>query len=136
MIVSSKHSDPRFGDQTYKLTNIIRANPDGTLFTLPADFKMLAEPGSGLKMTLPALPSTPMPAGFPSTNGAEAFDQTGRAACAYDKTGHAAAGAQAGCIKRNKPPGKSVYRFEPEKALLQDGIRPETDVCFRPRRKT
>jgi hypothetical protein len=54
MIVSSRHSDPRFGDQTYKLTNIIRANPDGTLFTLPADFKMLAEPGSGLKMTLPA----------------------------------------------------------------------------------
>lgn len=65
MIVSSRHSDPRFGDQTYKLTNIIRANPDGTLFTLPADFKMLVEPGSGLKMTLPALPSTPIPAGFP-----------------------------------------------------------------------
>jgi hypothetical protein len=65
MIISSRHSDPRFGDQTYKLTNIIRANPEGTLFVLPADFKMLAEPGSGLKMTLPALPSTPMPAGFP-----------------------------------------------------------------------
>jgi hypothetical protein len=66
MIISSRHSDPRFGDQTYKLTNIIRANPDGTLFALPADFKMLAEPGSGLKMTLPALPSTPMPVvGFP-----------------------------------------------------------------------
>jgi hypothetical protein len=66
MIISSRHSDPRFGDQTYKLTNIIRANPDGTLFTLPADFKMLAEPGSGLKMTFPALPSTPMPVvGFP-----------------------------------------------------------------------
>jgi hypothetical protein len=65
LIVSSKHSDPRFGDQTYKLTNIIRANPDGTLFTLPADFKMLAEPGSGLKMTWPAMPPTPAPAGFP-----------------------------------------------------------------------
>lgn len=65
VIVSSRHSDPRFGDQTYKLTNISRANPDGTLFTLPADFKMLAEPGSGLKMTLPAMPSTPVPAGFP-----------------------------------------------------------------------
>jgi hypothetical protein len=66
MIISSRHSDPRFGDQTYKLTNIIRANPDGTLFTLPADFKMLAEPGPGLKMTFPALPSTPMPVvGFP-----------------------------------------------------------------------
>lgn len=65
LIVSSRHSDPRFGDQTYKLTNIIRANPEGTLFTLPADFKMLAEPGSGLKMTFPAFPTTPAPVGFP-----------------------------------------------------------------------
>lgn len=72
MIISSKHSDPRFGDQTYKLTNIIRTNPDLTLFTLPADFKMLAEPGSGLKMTFPALPSTPVPAGFPGRNAPKA----------------------------------------------------------------
>lgn len=64
LIVSSKHSDPRFGDQTYKLTNIIRANPDGTLFTLPGDFKMLAEPGAGIKLAVPVRATSPTPAGF------------------------------------------------------------------------
>jgi len=38
-IVSSKRSDPRTGEQIYRLTNIARSEPDPALFTVPADFK-------------------------------------------------------------------------------------------------
>ena len=40
-IVSSKREDPRMGEQTFKLTNIVRGEPDASLFTVPADFKMI-----------------------------------------------------------------------------------------------
>ena len=40
VIVYSKRTDPRMGEQTYKLTNIVRAEPDASLFAVPADFKM------------------------------------------------------------------------------------------------
>jgi hypothetical protein len=43
MIVYSKHSDPRFGEQTYRMTNISRSEPDRSLFTLPSDYKVLSE---------------------------------------------------------------------------------------------
>ena len=46
MVVMSKHSDPRFGDQTYQLKNIIRAEPDPSLFTVPKEFKFRTEPGA------------------------------------------------------------------------------------------
>ena len=39
-IVYSKRSDPRMGEQTFKLTNVVRAEPDASLFTVPADFKI------------------------------------------------------------------------------------------------
>jgi hypothetical protein len=45
-IVYSKRSDPRMGDQTFQLTNILRVEPDPTLFTVPADFKTLDAPGT------------------------------------------------------------------------------------------
>jgi hypothetical protein len=38
-IVMSKRTDPRSGEQTFRLTNISRAEPDPALFTVPADFK-------------------------------------------------------------------------------------------------
>jgi hypothetical protein len=38
MVVMSKRSDPRFGDTTYKLTNIQRQEPAASLFTVPADY--------------------------------------------------------------------------------------------------
>lgn len=61
MILSSKHSDPRFGDQTYKLVNIIRVDPELTLFTLPADFKLLTDIRGTVNVAIPkpAMPSTP-----------------------------------------------------------------------------
>jgi len=44
-VVYSKRSDPRMGDQTFQLTNIVRAEPDPSLFTVPSDFKILDAPG-------------------------------------------------------------------------------------------
>jgi len=37
-LVSSKRSDPRFGETVYKLTNLRRGEPDSTLFQPPADY--------------------------------------------------------------------------------------------------
>jgi hypothetical protein len=42
--VLSRHSDPRFGETTYRLTNIVRGEPDRALFEVPADFKTVDEP--------------------------------------------------------------------------------------------
>ena len=38
MVVLSKRSDPRFGETTYKLTNIQRSEPSRTLFEVPTDY--------------------------------------------------------------------------------------------------
>jgi hypothetical protein len=38
VIVFSKHSDPRFGETVYSLTNISRADPPATLFQVPPDY--------------------------------------------------------------------------------------------------
>ena len=38
--VLSKRNDPRMGEQTFKLTNIQRSEPDPSLFTVPSDFKV------------------------------------------------------------------------------------------------
>lgn len=34
----TRHSDPRSGDTSYRLRNILRAEPDPGLFTVPADY--------------------------------------------------------------------------------------------------
>lgn len=38
VLVKSTNSDPRFGDNTYQLTNIVRAAPDPALFQVPGDY--------------------------------------------------------------------------------------------------
>jgi hypothetical protein len=43
-VVYSKRSDPRMGEQTFRLTNIMRAEPSPSLFTVPADFKIVDGP--------------------------------------------------------------------------------------------
>jgi hypothetical protein len=43
-IVYSKRTDPRMGEQTFQLTNIVRSEPDASLFTVPADFKIVDGP--------------------------------------------------------------------------------------------
>jgi hypothetical protein len=49
LVVYSKHSDPRFGDQTYRLTNLVRSEPDPSLFTLPHGYKLLTAPDAVYK---------------------------------------------------------------------------------------
>lgn len=43
-IVYSKRTDPRMGEQTFQLTNLVRSEPDASLFTVPADFKIMDGP--------------------------------------------------------------------------------------------
>jgi hypothetical protein len=37
-VIVSRHSDPRAGETVYRLTKIVRAEPDPTLFQVPADY--------------------------------------------------------------------------------------------------
>jgi len=43
-VVYSKRSDPRIGEQTFRLTNIVRGDQNPSLFTVPADFKIVDAP--------------------------------------------------------------------------------------------
>lgn len=43
-IISSKRSDPRMGEQTFQLTNLVRGEPDPSLFLVPSDFKIVDGP--------------------------------------------------------------------------------------------
>jgi hypothetical protein len=38
VLVLTKHADPRMGESSYRLVNIIRAEPDRSLFMVPADY--------------------------------------------------------------------------------------------------
>jgi hypothetical protein len=40
VIVMTRHSDPRFGETTYKLTNIQRGEPSAALFQVPSDYTL------------------------------------------------------------------------------------------------
>ena len=42
----SSQSDPRFGETTYRLTNIVRSDPASTLFEVPPDFDVIEGPGA------------------------------------------------------------------------------------------
>ena len=62
LVVYSKHTDPRFGEQTYRVTNIVRAEPDPSLFTVPHGYKVLAEPARVYKVnSKPAAAAKPAP---------------------------------------------------------------------------
>ncbi|HYP02228.1 MAG TPA: hypothetical protein VER76_18700, partial [Pyrinomonadaceae bacterium] len=37
-VVMTRHSDPRFGETSYRLTNINRGEPARTLFEVPSDY--------------------------------------------------------------------------------------------------
>jgi hypothetical protein len=38
VVVMSRHSDPRFGETTYRLNGIVRGEPDRSLFEVPSDY--------------------------------------------------------------------------------------------------
>jgi hypothetical protein len=40
VLVMTHHSDPRTGDSTYQLRNIVRGEPDATLFAVPAGYEI------------------------------------------------------------------------------------------------
>ena len=40
VLVMTRHSDPRVGETIYRLTNIVRAQPDPNLFSVPPDYKI------------------------------------------------------------------------------------------------
>ena len=69
LVVYSKQSDPRFGEQTYRLTNIVRSEPDPSLFTVPHGYRVLAEPPNVYRLsTRPSAPAqsvAPVPARSP-----------------------------------------------------------------------
>lgn len=66
MVVQSKHSDPRFGDTTYSLTNIQRTEPAATLFAVPSDYTVKEGGFHGGKMHKhgPPPPAAPPAPGF------------------------------------------------------------------------
>jgi hypothetical protein len=39
-LIKSTHSDPRTGDETFRLTNISRVEPAGYLFQIPAGYEV------------------------------------------------------------------------------------------------
>jgi hypothetical protein len=40
VLVMTRYSDPRTGESTYRLLNIIRAEPDRSLFMIPPDYEV------------------------------------------------------------------------------------------------
>jgi len=52
-VVMSKNSDPRMGETNYRLTNIVRSEPDPGLFQIPADYTV-KEGGFGFTSGRPA----------------------------------------------------------------------------------
>jgi len=50
IVVMSKHSDPRLGTTTYRLTDLVRNDPDPALFQVPADFSVKEEPGRTIRV--------------------------------------------------------------------------------------
>ena len=41
MMILSKRSDPRFGETTYRVTNISRSEPDAALFQIPSEYTII-----------------------------------------------------------------------------------------------
>jgi hypothetical protein len=69
VVVMTRHSDPRYGETTYRLTNITRAEPAATLFQVPSDYtvKELGGPGAGAR-TRTFRRTTPAPLAPPQEN--------------------------------------------------------------------
>ena len=61
VIVMTRHSDPRSGETTYRLTNISRAEPSASLFQVPSDYtvKDNTSPGAGPRRTFRRAPAPP-----------------------------------------------------------------------------
>jgi hypothetical protein len=56
LVVMTRHSDPRTGETTYKLTNINRAEPAKSLFEVPSDYTIKESPSFGPRIAPLPLP--------------------------------------------------------------------------------
>ncbi|HEX8559556.1 MAG TPA: hypothetical protein VF668_15745 [Pyrinomonadaceae bacterium] len=61
VVVMTRHSDPRAGETTYRLTNISRAEPSSALFQVPGDYAVRdTTPPAGVRRARrPAAPAAP-----------------------------------------------------------------------------
>lgn len=55
-MVMTRHSDPRSGETVYRLTNINRAEPDGSLFEVPAGYTVNEQEPTRFRFERPAKP--------------------------------------------------------------------------------
>ena len=49
VVVMTRHSDPRTGETTYRLSNISRAEPGANLFQVPSDYTVKEAPAPGVR---------------------------------------------------------------------------------------
>jgi hypothetical protein len=49
-VVMTRHTDPRSGENVYRLTNIERADPPHSLFEVPADYQMKEGPAAPMPL--------------------------------------------------------------------------------------
>lgn len=61
LVVMTRHSDPRTGETTYKLTNINRSEPAKSLFEVPSDYTIKEGPGPGIGPKIAPLPRSKKP---------------------------------------------------------------------------
>lgn len=52
-VVMTRHSDPRLGESTYRLTNIDRGEPAKSLFEVPSDYTVKSGPGPAFSTETP-----------------------------------------------------------------------------------
>jgi hypothetical protein len=52
-VIYSKQTDPAMGDNTFQLSNVSRDEPDPSLFTVPAGFKIVDDPGVMVRRPAP-----------------------------------------------------------------------------------
>jgi hypothetical protein len=61
VLVVTRHSDPRVGETSYRLTNISRAEPDRALFQAPSDYTFKESPPMLRRSPMPPPPPPPPP---------------------------------------------------------------------------
>ena len=50
MMIMSKRSDPRFGETSYRITNISRSEPDASLFQIPSEYTTVYNEAKRIEM--------------------------------------------------------------------------------------
>ena len=106
MVVMTRHADPRFGETTYRLTNINRSEPAHELFEVPADYTLQEPPtmpvgapmkgifggvmnGKAITLPLPEYPAVARQAKVSGSVTVEvSIDESGNVVSAHSVSGH------------------------------------------------